>query len=354
MPAAIGVNHIQRNLKTLQVLRAIAATSVVYFHIAAIPSFGSFGVDIFFVISGFVMAMVIADGQSPRTFAVSRLARIVPLYWILTTCLLVVAVLTPQLLNSTTANVGNYLKSLFFIPYFKENGQLHPMLTVGWTLNYEMFFYLCIWFSLLIDRRFYIPLILMALAAAYIGLGKNTESKVLAGFFGNGLLFEFFFGMLAYEIHKKNTLKNFAGVVLILAASASYALMAAAEVCHWNVARVYMYGLPSVVLVLSMTALEGASLMKNSALAGVSAAIGDASYATYLSHYYVVEGVRKIAFQRFKLIDPYTPFGVFVVVGSSLAVGHFIYVLCDKPLSLYFKKKCLPAKSPRPSAYESA
>lgn len=115
----------QSSLHSLQVLRAIASTSVVYLHIGTIPQFGSFGVDIFFVISGFVMAMVIANGESARAFSVSRLSRIVPLYFILTTCLLLLAALKPELLNSTTANLTNYIKSLFFIPYFKENGALH-------------------------------------------------------------------------------------------------------------------------------------------------------------------------------------------------------------------------------------
>lgn len=164
----LSTNNTKCNLKSLQILRAIAATSVVYFHIGAtsvayfqiraIPLFGSFGIDIFFVISGFVMAMVIANGQSPRIFAVSRLTRIVPLYWIFTTCFLILAAIKPELLNSTTANITNYLKSIFFIPYLKEDGAQIPMIAVGWTLNYEMYFYVCIWLSIVVIRKLYILL----------------------------------------------------------------------------------------------------------------------------------------------------------------------------------------------------
>jgi exopolysaccharide production protein ExoZ len=177
--------------KSLQILRAVAATSVVYFHIgrsplAPIPSpiavFGSFGVDIFFVISGFVMAMVVANGHSARSFAIGRLTRIVPLYWILTTCLLLLAAVKPDLLIATTANLPNYLKSLFFIPYFKENGSLTPMLAVGWTLNYEMFFYLCIWISLVLVKRFYIQSTIIFVAVCYCFASIVPQHNAMSSF----------------------------------------------------------------------------------------------------------------------------------------------------------------------------
>lgn len=128
----------------------MAATSVVYSHIGVNPDYGQFGVDIFFVISGFVMTLIVENGQKPATFLLKRVLRILPLYWILTTCLLILAIIKPELLNSTTANFTNYVKSIFFIPYFKENGSLSPLLALGWTLNYEVFFYACIWLSILL------------------------------------------------------------------------------------------------------------------------------------------------------------------------------------------------------------
>ena len=86
-----GLNYYYKgtdNLRTLQILRAMAATSVVYSHIGVNPDFGQFGVDIFFVISGFVMTLIVENGQKPATFLLKRVLRILPLYWILTTCLL--------------------------------------------------------------------------------------------------------------------------------------------------------------------------------------------------------------------------------------------------------------------------
>ena len=74
--------------------------------------------------------------------------------------------------------------------------------------------------------------------------------------------------------------------------------------------------------------------------------MGDASYATHLSHFYVVEAFRKIAAQKLHLLDPYTPFGVLVIVLCSLLVGQLLYVLVDRPLSRYCRNKALAAGRP--------
>jgi exopolysaccharide production protein ExoZ len=327
------------NLKTLQILRAVAATSVVYFHIGAIPAFGSFGVDIFFVISGFVMALVISNGQSPSTFAINRIARIIPLYWILTTCLLILAATKPDLLYSTTANFTNYLKSILFIPYFKENGALQPMLAVGWTLNYEMLFYFCIWISIILARKLYIPITFALLSTSYLLLGNHFANSVLQSFFGNSILFEFLLGIFSFKIYQSKSVPKLNSFTLIMVAALSYSFMAYLELSGYNLARFLAFGLPSAVLLLSVIALEETDFIKNNSLANLLTIMGDASYATYLSHFYIVEGIRQIGFQKFNIINPYTPPGVIVILFTSSLTGYGLYVVLDKPLSKYFNKK---------------
>jgi peptidoglycan/LPS O-acetylase OafA/YrhL len=330
-------------LRSLQILRAIAAASVVYFHVDAAPVFGSFGIDIFFVISGFVMAMLVAHGQGARAFAIGRLVRIVPLYWILTTVLLVLAAIRPDLLNSTTANLSNYLKSLLFIPHFKENGSLTPMLAVGWTLNYEMFFYLCVWISIVVSRRFWMPIVLLLLTAAWLGPGLNSDHPVLRGFFGSTLLFEFALGFLAYRIYTRRWLNVLGAPALALIATLSYVTMAAAEAHGLGFDRLIIHGVPSLLLVSAATALEHAGFIAASRVTDLLSTLGDGSYATYLSHLYVVEGMRKVVFPQVELIDLHSPMGVLMTLTCALAVGHVLYVLLDRPLTRYFKRKFLPA-----------
>ena len=342
----------QGGLKSLQILRAIAATSVVYYHIAlppeanAIPRFGSFGVDIFFVISGFVMAMVVARGQQARTFAISRIARIVPLYWLLTSGVLILALTQPQLLQTTTADLGNYLKSILFIPYFKESGKLQPMLVVGWTLNYEMFFYFCVWLSIVVARRVYLLLTIALLFATYVLLGKHSENAVLEAFFGRLMIFEFAFGLLAYHIYKSGILTRLSSTSLILVSLLSYGFMAVAEAKELDADRMFLYGIPSLALVSVATALEDLKIARAGAVADVLASMGDGSYATYLTHFYVVEGMRRLVFPRLDFIDPYSPLGVLIIITASQAVGQVCYGLLDKPLSDSLRRRLLAISAP--------
>ena len=130
---------LQNKITNIQVLRFIAAFSVMMVHLPLI-GFGIWGVDIFFVISGFIMMYV--TEKNHKNFFLKRLIRIIPIYWILTFGVFSVAILKPDLLNNTTADYEHLLKSLFFIPFNKNETGHFPILFLGWTLNYEMIFYL--------------------------------------------------------------------------------------------------------------------------------------------------------------------------------------------------------------------
>lgn len=333
----------QQSFKSLQILRGIAATSVVYFHTGVTPNFGSFGVDIFFVISGFVMAMVIERGQSTNAFVINRLTRIVPLYWLLTSGLLLFAALKPQLLESTTANFNNYFKSICFIPYFKENGKLHPMLAVGWTLNYEMLFYSCLWLSIISFRRqFYLHITTIVLLLLYFLFGDySSRTNALQAFFGYSQIFVFVFGMLLFKIHRIALSHNIPSFIAVFIAIASYLFLIKAETTDLGIDRLWTWGLSSFLLVGSMIALEPKLKTMDNKFIRVLSVIGDASYATYLGHLYVVEGIRKVIDLRLKLIDFHTPLGALVTITLSLLVGHIVYLYIDKPVSQFLKKKLL-------------
>lgn len=332
----------KNELKSLQILRAIAAISVVYYHINAIPNFGTFGVDIFFVLSGFVIAMVLANRQPAYLFALNRIIRIVPLYWTLTTLLLAIALIAPQLLNSTTANFYNYAKSLFFIPYFKENGTLRPVLAVGWSLNYEMFFYLCVWTSILITKRHYLKLSCILVTLAYALFGFYSENRVVSAFFSNAEILEFLLGICAFKVHTSGYFSSLPKVIPAAIAIASYLFMIIAETLIHNLNELIVYGIPSFFLLLSMLNMEEIFSKPGNLAVDLFTSMGDASYATYLSHYYIIEAMRKIIYQKFDLINPYTPMGVLLILILSLLLGQLLYKFVDKPLLKFFKIRILP------------
>ncbi len=152
-----------RRLDNIQLLRALAALSVVITH--TLHETGAheqtlnlgFGVDVFFVISGFIMAQTslreFGMAGAPLRFFLRRLARVAPIYWLLTTLMLAGSLIAPSLLNVPTGGLGHIVASYLFIPDARGAGEMRPVLALGWTLNYEMFFYALFSLALLAPAR---------------------------------------------------------------------------------------------------------------------------------------------------------------------------------------------------------
>ena len=100
-------------------------------------------------------------------FFANRLTRIVPLYLVLTTMVFIVASIMPHMMGTTIGSIDNYLKSLLFIPHFRQDGQLFPVLMPGWTLNFEMLFYLVIFIALFVRRQGFMSLVTLVLLLIY-------------------------------------------------------------------------------------------------------------------------------------------------------------------------------------------
>jgi peptidoglycan/LPS O-acetylase OafA/YrhL len=125
--------------------------------------------------------------------------------------------------------------------------------------------------------------------------------------------------------------------LLLSIALISYVSMSYLDAVDADINRIYSFGVPSLVLVLAVTLSEKAFNMKFRLIALLSK-MGDASYATYLSHFYIVEGIRKIVSMKWHLLNISSPAGVFIVVVISLIVGQIIYSFVDKPLSSLAKR----------------
>jgi len=140
-------------IANIQILRALAATAVAFYHTGyRVPGFlhtDFLGVAVFFVISGFIMSHIARE--SAGAFMMHRIGRIVPLYW-LATFLYVTVILIGT--SSKTATAVSLAEDLLFIPRFSEGATpIEPALSVGWTLNLEMFFYVMFALALAINMR---------------------------------------------------------------------------------------------------------------------------------------------------------------------------------------------------------
>ena len=334
--ASQPVSTARGNLTSIQLLRAVAAMSVVFFHMETVPQLGIFGVDIFFVISGFVMAMVTSQNTAPGAFLLSRIIRIVPLYWILTTALAVVILVEPTLILSTTFNLVNYLKSLFFIPYFKESGLLQPFLFVGWTLNYEMLFYLCMTTGLLVSKRWHIQITVALLLMLYLIFGRFGTSPLLLEFFGNLKLFEFVIGIAAYFSCQSQWIRRASPGLLVAICIASLGGMSYLEVAYPDIDDLFRFGIPSFFLVVAAVQLE--PLARTGGLRWIATAIGDSSYAIYLSHAYVIALMLRVLLKQGEWLKSHYVVAVLIAMAVSAIVGRLIYIGVDKPMHAYLKQ----------------
>lgn len=319
-------------LNGLQLLRCMGCLFVVQAHINHDHMVGFFSLDIFFLISGFVMALLVTrPNLTQDRFLKDRIVRVVTLHWPLTIAVFLLALLAPSLMNSTTADPVNLLKSLFYIPYYKENGVLTPILAVAWTLNYEVLFYaicaLSFLFKIANRIAFVTAAMLLVYGLAHVFSGAGAWAEFYAGYY----MLEFPAGMLIWALYqrygKEQRLSKVGGLVAI---SALVFLLTFVDY-HWNgvIDRLWLFAVPSILLV--WLALIYEPHLGKGPLIRLGAMLGDASYCIYLTHIFVIEFLRKLM-PRF--IDGFSmdnlPGFMFAFV-LSLVVGVLVDLYFYKP-----------------------
>ncbi len=338
---------IQHDFKSLQFLRAVASTSVVYYHIGSYPVFGSFGVDIFFVLSGFVMALLIDKKQDILEFSIGRISRIVPLYWIFTLILFFVIFIFPHLAPLSEISLNALFKSLLFIPYFRDTGIFAPILGVGWTLNYEIFFYSCIALSIGTGYRFVFSKVIFFVFACHIFLGLIFESRALNYFFGRTLVFEFLLGFVCFYVYKNKFTEKLPNFLLFLFGLISYTAMAVFQIYKFQFDDLFLYGIPSMILIISFAGLEPLFKITRSHLLKLLSNLGESSYAVYLTHFFVIESFNKLFLIEYQYSLTNSIFSTFFLIILCLIIGKIVFHLIDKPAHIFVRRKlifCLRAR----------
>jgi hypothetical protein len=215
------------------------------------------------------------------------------------------AALLPELMRSTQVSAETVVKSLLFIPFFQPNGNLAPVLGVGWTLNYEMGFYAVFAVLLGLGMRARVPAMALAFLALFI-LGKALGADNPFGvFLGHSITFEFVAGMALYLLHRQGLR---AGPVQVAAL-----LCFAVFVFGWTVIngppsldmRFFLWGLPAIAVVAAALSLPDVK----GRLGRFLEYLGDASYSIYLSHLFVIAALF-IVMGHFGIASP----GIFVAV----------------------------------------
>jgi exopolysaccharide production protein ExoZ len=337
----------------VHLLRVLAALAVVYYHITSeaglnLPlACGTFGVDIFFVVSGFIIAYI--GTRSPDKFLVRRFIRIVPFYWSASLLLFAVAWVFPNLLRQTRADVGHLLYSLFFIPHETAYSGLFPTLILGWTLNYEMYFYALFAVALLLSRRF-APLVcsgLLAVMVLAITLSGTQNESIL--FYSRPIVFEFIFGIAVYYAvalfdRRADDLRDVLWLKwLLLAATAAAGAFIVVQGLHagFGLPRYLVCGVPAFMIVLGAILIE--RIYRLQLANKPTFVLGESSYILYLIHPYIIYGVLRLLVGRSSALSPAT-IGLLVsgllVLCSAVAV--MIHLMFEKPVMDRLRRMLIP------------
>ncbi|MGI4731739.1 MAG: acyltransferase family protein [Janthinobacterium lividum] len=287
----------------VQALRALAALMVVVVHcrtvlapdLGAWTECGRWGVDLFFVISGFIM--IHTQTRRPlgaSAFLLNRLVRVVPLYWSMTAVVFVVALSAPHLFGATRALTDEFVQSLLFIPFAKANGAIRPMLFVGWSLEYEMLFYLLFAAAIAMGARrieHVAGLVSVALASLCLA-GLMGHPKSAPGiFFSSPMLLEFVWGMaVGLAVKRGWHVPAMLGLPLFLGCAAVMLTQ------HWLLSD--MMRSPAAGLVTGLMLWTAISMELQGGVVVRAARVqlmGTASYSLYLIHPFVIQGFAKIS-----------------------------------------------------------
>jgi exopolysaccharide production protein ExoZ len=323
---------------SLQALRAIAAIAVVIYHSqglchkyasgpslseAAMKGVGQYGVDLFFVLSGFVILYTVRRTDSTAgAFLARRLIRIVPLYWILTVGLFLLPFLVPAVISSPAVpDPRTILRSLLFVSYLLNTQQ--PILYVGWSVEYEMLFYVLAALALLASLPLYRTLGLI-FVAVYALLHLFVPLAVAPGnarfFLGNQQVFEFVLGLFLAELALNGKPRLLDVAIPIAAVALTMTLEGGG--------RFLLAGLPAAVIVWAAvrtehwTARYGATRW--------FAKVGDASYSIYLVQVLILPAVGKLVARFVPNLAP----DLLVLLATAIVVGAgmLLYRVLERPL----------------------
>ncbi len=334
----------KQTLYSLQFLRAFAVILVIFSHIRHKQdtaahygfqwlewfNFGEYGVDIFFVISGFIIAYISPKARHSLldvfNFMMKRIFRIMPLYYTVTLIALCVWFIQPELVNSSSPSSTVILPSFFLWP---TEGRF--LFQSGWTLSYEMYFYLIFGFTLLLARWQYRILSTFLVISLFIGILVPIQDPVLKLMTSHHLA-EFLGGYLFYKLaHKQIGAQVYLGMTMI-GVGVTF-LLSHALITNSFLLSLYVWGFPAMMIVFGFLLSEGHYKIPNLFLK-----LGDSSYSIYLTHALALPVLTKIWYSLAPQTSNNTLASIgnlgFILfsLGATLLIGVIVFHIYEKPL----------------------
>lgn len=360
-----SASAIRLNLHSIHGLRGFAALIVLLAHSVEHGKYGNhvalftgrFGVEVFFVISGIVIFLAAGPHSfDPRSFATKRFFRIVPLYWLTTLLVAVLAILAPSTFRSTEFDLSYLIKSLIFVPdlVIGRETDWRPLFKLGWTLNYEMFFYLLVAASCVVpsfQARF---AVLSAALLALIGLSFLIEPRAsVLAFYANLNLLPFLGGVaIGFLIMRSPAwlarLSRFAPVLVLAAAGMTFMALDFEWEDYRRVSGHSAMTAAAVLVALAALSLEPGlqqRIARSNRLRLAWRWFGDTSFSLYLLHMFVVGAVWAILNKLDLPAIVELPIAVIAALAGSAIAASISFHLFEQPLNRMGRKLAARFKS---------
>jgi len=347
------------HLDALQVYRAIAAILVVLYHITILAgekyskslfggmfSFGYTGVDFFFVLSGFIITYAHAHDIGRREhfgkYAIKRLIRVLPLYWLVTLVKLAVIFVVPSTAKSYEINPQVILHSILLLP--QANGYL-PIIGAAWTLSHEMLFYALFTLFIVFGWRVSVTVFsvwavaILANQVIVFGGGNVYGDNYVLRFIFNESNLEFMLGCLgAFLVLRQRV--PFAKAFLVLGALLFICAAAYVDVTNRDMpSYTFTFGVSSFLLVIGTATLE---LRTSVAWPKWLVFLGNASYSIYLTHALFI-AVLMLGYQRVANVTAHLPMELTLtlVIVIAIAVGAAVSKFVEQPVLNWLRARLL-------------
>lgn len=321
-------------INNIQLLRALAVLMVVLYHSSGtlntydfdfidntgIDRWGAYGVDVFFIISGYIMAMIDhKKNKTPWQFAKDRIKRIVPLYWILTLSIVFLQLIIPNAFNTLTLSLNHVVLSMLFISGYANYE--YPSLYVGWSLELEMLFYAIFSVCLFINKR---SVRLAAICSLICILSISSAMKPVAIEFALGIVLYYATIIIRKKLIARWTFLPVSIIVYIFIASA-----VSVNYESSSLSRFIFVGIASMALVFIAVICDD---LKNK---NIFTYIGDASYSIYLVQVFTIPFALRITNH---LLNINGWVAIFLSTVFTVLVGSCCYELVESKAALMLKK----------------
>jgi peptidoglycan/LPS O-acetylase OafA/YrhL len=337
-----------RSFVGVQALRGLAAMLVVLYHATQmvhermgsgeVLTFGAGGVDLFFPISGFVMTVTTYRywGQAGRAadFLLRRLLRIVPLYWAATLLKLLAVLALPGLVSHPQLDPWHVTASFLFLPAWDADHRAQPVLPVGWTLHFEMLFYALFAVALWLRVR---PVLWLGGVLAIVSFLPLEPVLGAIGTLADPILLEFVAGMLlGWACLAGHTLTRAMAAATLVLALLALPLTQIVPSGSAFTYRALLWGIPGAMALAAVVSLEP---VLRSRLAGWPQLLGDASYAIYLVHGFVLPPLGLVLSRLHLTSGPWPLLAILASCAASAVVGVLVHLYAEQPVTRWLAER---------------